>query len=1349
MPNRGKNRGSKNNQRNTDGAPDATSSSNAANAGLSRQAIKQAVQQRAGKRKARAAEKEQELEVQKNAGNDLFKAGNYWGAIELYKNALERFGQKPVLLSNLAAAYLKVEHYEEAESAAESALMYDPHMIKARYRRGLARKGIGRFKAAIIDFESVLKQDPTRTEARAQLKIARNLYITTIAREMYDSEDGSEGSRITEDLEWPNYDDSPFEESEVDSDSSDCRHIGNSFPCRFYNHEGCSRKDQCRYSHAPDHKSIRDNVGKNVCLGFLVDLCKFGAKCVYSHEREYLPAGWWDNQDTVALLKGKLSSEDVNLFKSMIDAALEEEAEDESDSESEYVARTGYVRTEVNNDSSSAPTKHESASPEASSERFILVLLLDGGDIHDYQEPTFTALRSKILTKKAVSPKEALAYLASRDLTGVFVADAAISKRKHAQVLSKLVEYTKGGGSTVIGGSFSSFIRPSDMAMFFANSWGVDWKSGSYHRAEFSLNKSHDIAQSNTELASSYSMKALHVKGIAAGAAVYREEGGNATESPAVQIRCGEGYMGYIGDVNWENGSIPLLLSMLRVSTPSPASTPPSQPKSATANGANQAGPSKSSPVQSAVPPASSKKPFILLLALDGDIMEGYKQPTIAAIKAKSPMQLACSAGDALKHLSSPDLGGVFVVDAAITNRQNANIVAKLVAYAKAGGSVLIGGAFSSFVKPKDMNTFFEKSWGFKWTSGSYHRTTFWLNGTHDLTPKNPSLPPSYSMKALHLQGVSPNQMVYRPTTESRLQSLVFAPKEVPSLTESPAVYAPIGKGFLGYIGDVNWEEESAKLALAMLGLLHPPPTPSPGSSNNAQAAPPVTKSASAASGSKATTPAPKPTPVHNTSKPASASSKRFVLLLSLENEDFFATSHAHCLSALRAKVETQQALTGPSALALLNSPELAGVFITDAGIVKPEHAPIVSRLVEIVKSGKSVVVGGYFSAFVNGDEMDTWFKNAWGLTWKGGSYHKAQFTSNITHEMIAGNPTLASTCEIKALHLGGLAGGDAVYLPADTTPFQSLRIADSYLESPVVRRRVGKGYLGYVGDVNAEPNTTNIVLAMLGLLDNDQTLEDPPKDLPKAAPTQAKPVSEPPTPAESVKAPATRIEVKKKAQGKDRAGPTSRPFLMVLSFGNEKFFAGVQGDLLDLLRSKLEVLHGLSNERVAELIGSPDLVGVLVTDATVTQPANAYLVDRLVEFAQAGGTVVMGGSFGSSIRFDEIGPFFQEVWGVPWQGGDYTSSEVKLNSKHEYAKLSQNQALPETIHMKALHITGITPETAVYLPTKNSQAGASSKKPQAPVALISVEKGRLGYVGDVGLQEEHSKIVLAMFGLL
>ncbi|KAG6861781.1 hypothetical protein C0995_012285 [Termitomyces sp. Mi166 len=1360
MPNRGKNRPSQAKSQATSNQA-SNSASNAASSQptpLTHAALVDLALQRQKKRAAHAAQKKAESEALKNTGNNLFQGGDYEAAVETYQEAIDEYGATAVLYSNLAAAYLKLEQYDEAQDAATEALVLDPKMVKARYRRGLARKESGQYRAALIDFKAVLEQDSSRAEARNQLTETQFFY----------DEYGDEYSEGTDSdglgYGWPYYDDEPTHVSDTESDSSDCNHFGNGVPCRFYNHGGCSRKDNCRYSHAPDALSERDKLGRNVCLYHLFDSCKFGeAKCVYSHDKTFLDYGWWTHPEYVTLMKEKLDTH-----------AFEEQGKDI------IVDLIKTCTRPHTTDESSASPKVQTASTGT---RFVLVLALDGDVVEAYKLPTIAALQTEITVKKALNVNEASTHLMSPDLKAVFVADAALAKRSNAQILKKLVDFARDGGSVVMGGSFSSFIRPPELANFFLTSWGFSWKSGSYHRATFKLNRSHILAKSNSSLLESYSMKALHVQGVAPNAIVYKEDGANPAESPAVQAPFGKGHIGYIGDVNWENGSITVLHAMLHISASdrsAGATTPPATSSTSTAKASSSS--SGATPMTSTSHSSDwstisgededdndnidnietlSEAKFVLILAFEGDIADSYKQPTINLIKSKSFVKIVTTQTEAVRILSSDAVAGVFVADAGIANRKNAQVLTKLVEYAKAGGSVVIGGAFSTFVKPKDMGTFFLKSWSVPWKPGSYHRTTFFLNPAHELAKSNPLLAQSYSMKALHVKDISPDVVVYRPTRESRLENLVFAPGPITNLNESPAVRTRVGKGHLGYIGDVNWEDGSAKLVLAMMGLLgsqsqsqsQPEAGPSAGAKPSSGTAKPAT---SASTAKPASSPAPKASPASQAASatqasasapttstvspqqkppvpaPATISKDSSVLLLSLDDY-FFATSHAHCLSAIREKVVVSQALTVSTALTKLGDKNLVGVFITDTGIVQSKHKEILPCLVKYVKQGGIVIVGGSFSTFVSAPDMNSFFNDAWGLSWKSGAYHRTRFLRNSQHDLVTKNPSMPSSYSMKALHLRGLASNDPIYLPADNLQLQTPLPFNDHAESPVVRRKIGEGYFGYVGDVDAEPETTNVVLAMFGLLDELKLEAD------KTEPATAAP--EPPreeAPAASMSTTAAEAESEFRHLP---VGPTRRPFLMILSFGSEKFFAGVQGDLLELLKSKLEVLHGLSHERVLELLGSQDLVGILITDAAIIETENAYLLSQLVAFAKAGGTVVMGGSFSSHIKFNQVGTFFQDSWGLPWRSGDYTSCEITVNRGHELAKSS---VLPSAFMMKGLFVAGVTPQTTLYVPVRAHVA----KKSQSPVALAQVGKGRVGYIGDVGLQDEHSKIVLAMFGL-
>lgn len=104
------------------------------------------------------------------------------------------------------------------------------------------------------DFRTILKQDPKSTEARDALRET----LALMRKRDEDDDDDDDDVAVSED-EHPMPSAIKVELESV-SDSSDWNHEGNGIPCRFYNHDGCMRGTDCRFSHAPDHKSVRDRL---------------------------------------------------------------------------------------------------------------------------------------------------------------------------------------------------------------------------------------------------------------------------------------------------------------------------------------------------------------------------------------------------------------------------------------------------------------------------------------------------------------------------------------------------------------------------------------------------------------------------------------------------------------------------------------------------------------------------------------------------------------------------------------------------------------------------------------------------------------------------------------------------------------------------------------------------------------------------------------------------------------------------------------------------------------------------------------------------------------------------------
>jgi hypothetical protein len=79
-------------------------------------------------------------------------------------------------------------------------------------------------------------------------------------------------------------------------------------------------------------------------------------------------------------------------------------------------------------------------------------------------------------------------------------------------------------------------------------------------------------------------------------------------------------------------------------------------------------------------------------------------------------------------------------------------------------------------------------------------------------------MPKPFSMKVLHVRGARPEEKIFVPTPEATPQSLVF-PSGPVDQSEAAAVGAKVGKGYLAYVGDVNGEQGSNEIVLALCGV--------------------------------------------------------------------------------------------------------------------------------------------------------------------------------------------------------------------------------------------------------------------------------------------------------------------------------------------------------------------------------------------------------------------------------------------------------------------------------------------------------------------------------------------------
>lgn len=1085
-----------------------------------------AVLERRKIREANAKRRGEGLEALKADGNEAFKSGDYKKAAALYGSAIEKYGRKAVLCSNLAAALYKLELWKDADWAATLALKANPKMTKARFRRAMARKASRRWEAAVQDLQTIVKSDPTFKEAATELAIV--LPIADRAFEQDEDDEDDYNYIVPGHPGWPTPgpQNDPTE-PDSDSDTEDCRHKGNGIACYFYNHSKCTRGQDCSFSHAPDDKSVRDELGRNVCIHYILGNCKFNdAVCIYCHDKTYLPAsGWWTEQAKIGLAK-------------------------------------------LCNDSLEA-------------------------------------------TQFDAEKCESTLYCIP---TGLHVGAQSI-KALESSRLEKVLERVQ------------------------------------------------------------------------------------AAKNPL---------------------------------------SAPAKPKSAP-------------PAPASVAPDEAR--FILLISLEHEDYFSYAS-LIKEINAKRPVVHVFLLNEALEKMASPLLDGVIVTDAGISKSRCRVLTDKLVGYAKSGGTVVMGCNFSNFIAGDDFEKVF-RAFGLQWQRGSYFRTTHSLNPTNHVAASNPSLAPSYSMKALHADKISPDMAVYKPTSDSVLQSHVFAPQRIKNLGEAPIVIGKVGLGEVGYVGDVNAERYTTKVYLAMLGILDSPKLP-PGSSTSKTPKTATTSNPFASIGVKTpvTVPTnPKPstsgltstaakTPTKTTistinlpkakakssaapsaaaTKPLTAPTKNApVILTFLENktQPRFMKAFGHQLGVLKGKTKVEIATSRDELEQRLASRSIRGIYIADAGILKPENKSLLPKLASYVKAGGTVVAGGLFPSMINIPDSKAFF-SAFGQSWSMASHNRAVYELTPSSELARKNPSLPDMFSIKSSNLKDINLEVPVYLAYPDSEDEEEDEDDNGwgddepFDAPIVRARVGRGTLGYIGDVEGSEEISPVVLAMFGLLHPEPT----------AAPPKRK----------------------------------SKPFVMVLSWSPEDLLQSAYGGFLEPLKGEVETLYrGLSIERMADLIPSPDLLAVLVDGSEIASPDEAYVLSKLMEFTQNGGTVIFLDGFAQGVTVPECRPFFLDAWGLDWTvaASHYPlePSEVKTNEKNALVVAAKDR-FPKAADLSGSHtMASSNPDDIVFMPKSGSGSHLWDEKEgkyAGPALFTEVsEKGKVGFVGYTTPAADYFGIVSAMIGL-
>lgn len=158
---------------------------------------------------------------------------------------------------------------------------------------------------------------------------------------------------------------------------------------------------------------------------------------------------------------------------------------------------------------------------------------------------------------------------------------------------------------------------------------------------------------------------------------------------------------------------------------------------------------------------------------------------------------------------------------------------------------------------------------------------------------------------------------------------------------------------------------------------------------------------------------------------------------------------------------------------------------MTNEVIFKPGRADVISALVEYARAGGRVILGGSLQSFCSFPEMEDYFK-AFALQWKVAGYHRTTHHLLSTHPLIPSfSPPLLPSYSMKSVFLKNVPDDEAIYRPGEASTTESRvfpRVPVEEEETPIAMGRVGEGWFGWAGDVNAEEGTRRLVLGLLGL---------------------------------------------------------------------------------------------------------------------------------------------------------------------------------------------------------------------------------------------------------------------------
>jgi len=210
------------------------------------------------------------------------------------------------------------------------------------------------------------------------------------------------------------------------------------------------------------------------------------------------------------------------------------------------------------------------------------------------------------------------------------------------------------------------------------------------------------------------------------------------------------------------------------------------------------------------------------------------------------------------------------------------------------------------------------------------------------------------------------------------------------------------------------------------------------------------------------------------------------ILLLSLAFQSYFDETYASLIDKLSILSRLKRAKSISGAINYLDANNPKAILVTDEGLTETENRVVRERIVSYVRKGGLIIVGLHFPNFVTMDAFDGFFNETFDLPWTRGGYDRTDFQLNHSSSLPSGitKNGLPGPYSMKALRVNNARPHEKIYIPVEDAMTQSLVFPASYVnqaQAAVVGSKIGDGYLVYIGDVNAEKGSFDVILSLCG----------------------------------------------------------------------------------------------------------------------------------------------------------------------------------------------------------------------------------------------------------------------------